>query len=88
MRGNYGIAKKIKVKVKDHSLTFSTSLSISWIKKRTGPQFLLQIGGDLGPIKTVNIAVCDDVAEILVAAVGRANRFDANWYLVFVFMPP
>ena len=53
--------------------------------KITPPQTLLQIGGDRGPIETVNLAVCEDVADILGGAVGHAHQFDANWDLVFVF---
>ena len=48
------------------------------------PQSLFQIRGDWGPIDTVNLAVCEDVAEILEAAVGHAHLSDANWDLVFV----
>ena len=39
----------------------SPSLSLILIKKRKGPQSLLQIGGDRGPIETVNLAVGEDV---------------------------
>ena len=53
-----------------------------------GPQSLLQIGGDQGPIEAVNLAVGEDVAEIFGAAVCHAHQFDANWDLVFVFKPP
>ena len=58
------------------------------IKKIIVPKSLLEIRGDRGPIKTVNLAVGEDVAEILWAAVGHTHIFDANWGLVFVFKPP
>ena len=43
-------------------LLLSISLSLYHrFKKIMGPQSLLQIGGDRGTIKTVNLAVCKDV---------------------------
>ena len=66
------------------SLLLSLSLSLSLMDlKITPPQSLLQIGGERGPIETVNLAVCEDVAEILGADVSHAHRFDTNWNLVF-----
>ena len=50
------------------SLSISPSLSIylhqSDSKNRTGPQFLLHIGGDRGPIETIDLAVCEYISEI------------------------
>ena len=40
------------------SLSFSHSLVL--IQKRKAPQSLLQIGGDRGPIETVDLAVGED----------------------------
>ena len=70
------------------SLSISLCLSLSHgSKKITVPQSLLQIGGDRGPIETVNLAVCEGVAENIGADVGHTHLFDANWDLVFVFKP-
>ena len=66
----------------------SPSLSLVLIKKKKGPQSLLQIGGDRGAIEMVNLAVCKDIAKILGASVGHAHLFDAYWNLLFVFKPP
>ena len=70
------------------SLSIYPSLSLVLIQKKNGPQSLIQIGGDRGPIKTVNLAVGEDVTQILGAAVCHAHLYDAYWYLLFVFKPP
>ena len=67
----------------------SLSFSLSHVdKKRKIPQSLLQIGGDQGPIETVNLAVGEDVTQILGADVCHAHRSYANRYLVIVYKPP
>ena len=43
------------------SLSFSLSLIDTKKEEGKGPQSLLQIGGDWGPIETVNLAVDEDV---------------------------
>ena len=50
--------------------SFSLSLMDS---KKNRPQSLLQIGEDQGPINIVNLAVCEDVDEIIGASVGHAR---------------
>ena len=58
------------------------------IDRLDGPQFLLQIGGDRGPIEMVNFPVGEDISQILGAAVCHAHGYDANWDIVLVFEPP
>ena len=55
-------------------ISLSRSLYILLIrKKESPPQSLLQTGGDQGTIRTVNPAVCKDVAKILGASIGHAH---------------
>ena len=55
--------------------------------RKSGYQQVTLISVDK-PIKTVNIAVCEAVTEILGLAICHAHLFDANWDIVFVLKPP
>ena len=52
-----------------------------------GPQYLLRIGGDRGPIETINLAVREYVSEISGVAICHTYRVDTNGKVVFVFYP-
>ena len=60
------ISTSLSLNISLHSLSLSSlffSLSrIDSKKERKGPQSLLQIGGDRGPIETVDLAVGEDVS--------------------------
>ena len=44
----------------------------------TGPKFLLHIGGDKGPLDTIDLTVREDISEIFGAAVCHTHRVDTN----------
>ena len=49
------------------------------------PQYLLHIGGDRDSIKTINLTVREDIADIFGAAVCHTHQVDTNGIFCFVF---
>ena len=69
-----------------HSLYISLFTSLSQSdKKNNGPQYLLHIGGDRGPISKIDLAVCEYIAETFGATKCHTDQVDTNGNSVFVF---
>ena len=51
-----------------------------------GHQYLLHIGGDRGPIETIDLTLREDIVEIFGADVCHTHQVDTNGYFELVFL--
>ena len=67
-------------------ISLSPSLTLKLILEITGPQYLLNIGGDRGPIETIHLSVRKYISDILGVAACHTHQVDTNGNFVFIFL--